>query len=421
MAYAEKRGKTWRARWKLPDHTPTGRPKEDSKSGFRTKAAALQYAEDQEAAIRAGTWINPDRGKLTLGQWWEQWIGAQDLADSSRDFYASIFRTHIGPTFGPRPLGSIMGVEVDAWYTDLLARRSARTAQGARKLLKLLCDDAAADRLIPASPVRPADRRRGRTIAAAVKPPRTGVVVDLGTVLALRPRLTPGDHLMVVTAAVTGMRWGELVGMRRRFLHLTPATDDEEASGFYVIDALVGAVHEDGRGRRTYGPPKGYKGRTVELPPFLVELLAAHLKRMPRRGAPLVHDPAKATQPDPDLIFPNRAGSPWQRNNWHPIWRRACDGYTARAGRQIQAELVEAGPLCPGLHMHDLRHTHKTWLAEDGIPPVARDERLGHAPDKRDAERGGMDEVYLHATPKMRARILEVLQARWECAHTDTL
>jgi integrase len=416
VAYPEKRGKTWRVRWQLPEIDPkTGRHKEGSESGFTTRKAALDYGEDQEAAIRAGTWINPDRGKLTLGEWWERWIKAQDLAERSRDFYESTWRNHVGPTFGARELGSIMGVEVDAWYAELLERRALRTAAGARKLLKLLCDDAAADRLIQASPVRAATRRRGRIAAASAKPPRTGVVVDLETVQQLRQRLIAADYLMILVAAFTGMRWGELIGMRRQFLHLTPATDDEEASGFYVIDPLVGAVHEDKRGRRTYGPPKGYKGRTVELPPFLVELLLAHLKRMPRRGS-IPHDPSKSTQADADLLFPNRAGAPWARNNWHPIWRRACDGYEARAGRQGQSALLEAPAVCEGLVVHDLRHTHKTWLAEDGIPPVARDERLGHSPDRRDAERGGMDEVYLHATPKMRARLLEVLQARWESA-----
>jgi integrase len=56
---------------------------------------------------------------------------------------------------------------------------------------------------------------------------------------------------------------------------------------------------------------------------------------------------------------------------------------------------------------HDLRHTHKTWLAEDGVEPVARDERLGHVTP-------GMDGIYIHATAAMRDRILAALQKRWE-------
>jgi integrase len=66
-----------------------------------------------------------------------------------------------------------------------------------------------------------------------------------------------------------------------------------------------------------------------------------------------------------------------------------------------------------GLVMHDLRHTHKTWLAEDGVEPVARDERLGHATP-------GMDGVYIHVTPAMRRKVLDVLQARWDEYRTST-
>ena len=49
MAYAEKRGKLWRARWRGPDGTL------ESKPGFQTRKAAESYARDQEAAIRSNT------------------------------------------------------------------------------------------------------------------------------------------------------------------------------------------------------------------------------------------------------------------------------------------------------------------------------------------------------------------------------
>ena len=46
MAYAEKRGNLWRARWRGPDGTLESRP------GFQTRKAAENYGRDQEAAIR---------------------------------------------------------------------------------------------------------------------------------------------------------------------------------------------------------------------------------------------------------------------------------------------------------------------------------------------------------------------------------
>lgn len=56
MAYAEKRGSTWRARWRAPDGTLESRP------GFLTRKEAENYGHDQEAAIRSNTSRRPTCG-----------------------------------------------------------------------------------------------------------------------------------------------------------------------------------------------------------------------------------------------------------------------------------------------------------------------------------------------------------------------
>jgi integrase len=45
------------------------------------------------------------------------------------------------------------------------------------------------------------------------------VAVDLRTVLAVGERLPAQEALMAVIALFTGMRWGEVCGMRRQYLH----------------------------------------------------------------------------------------------------------------------------------------------------------------------------------------------------------
>lgn len=63
--------------------------------------------------------------------------------------------------------------------------------------------------------------------------------------------------------------------------------------------------------------------------------------------------------------------------------------------------------LVEGITFHEAgRHTHRTWLAEDGIPEVARAARLGH-------KLPGMAQVYEHVTPVMLKQVLRVLEARW--------
>lgn len=387
MAYAEKRGKgeyPWRVKYKKPDGT------EGSASGFRTQKDALNFGRDQEADVRAGRFHDSRRGDVLIDDYfWKTWLPAQRLSDKSKANRKGEYRTHIAPRWGQQPLNELDPFEIAQFEIELYAAKSQSTAGNVMELLRFMCDDAVFAGMLKSSPVPP-KQRRGQ------KPPdtsRKGRAVDLATVEAIRARLPHADALMVLVIAFTGFRWGEAIGMRRSFLRLTPAADGNPASGFYIIDEKTGAVHEDERGRRFFGPPKGGKGRTVDLPPFLVEQLLAYLETFPAQR---------------DLLFCNTKGQPFDRSNYSERrWRPACDGWEGRDRVQGHPPLLPAPAVAEGLVIHDLRHTHKTWLAEDGIDPVARDERLGHVTP-------GMDGVYIHTTPAMRKRVLAALQRRWE-------
>ena len=59
------------------------------------------------------------------------------------------------------------------------------------------------------------------------------------------------------------------------------------------------------------------------------------------------------------------------------------------------------------MRFHDLRHTHETWLIEDGVPRILRLVRLGH-------KRKDVDDLYSHVTDVMVDQMLKALQHRWE-------
>ena len=52
-------------------------------------------------------------------------------------------------------------------------------------------------------------------------------------------------------------------------------------------------------------------------------------------------------------------------------------------------------PVKYGLNPHGMRHGHKTWMAEDGIPEILAEHRLGH-------EVPGMRGLYAHTSDRMR-------------------
>ena len=100
MAYAEKRGKgprPWRVKYKLPSG------KEDSQSGFETKAAALAWGRDQESKIREGRWTDRKAGEITVDEWIGQWLPLQDVGISTEVNREYLIRRFIRPAWGDRP------------------------------------------------------------------------------------------------------------------------------------------------------------------------------------------------------------------------------------------------------------------------------------------------------------------------------
>jgi hypothetical protein len=75
---------------------------------------------------------------------------------------------------------------------------------------------------------------------------------------------------------------------------------------------------------------------------------------------------------------------------------------TAKAPR-----LARRLPVKYGLTPHGLRHSHKTRMAEDGIPKILAEQRLSH-------EVPGMRGLYAHAKDRMRDDLEHALQAGWE-------
>jgi integrase len=249
---------------------------------------------------------------------------------------------------------------------QLKTKLAARSAADVLMVLSLVLSEAVEDRRIGHNPCR------GVRITAGPRPERPHA--SPAQVMAIAARMTRRiDQILVITAAYTGLRWGELAGLHRDNLHLDQAV--------IHVHPDVGALHEVG-GKLFLGPPKTADSvRDIHLPAFLVDLLTDLL----------------ASHRHP-MVFPGARGGYQRRSNFN---RRA---WTPAAGGSPQRGIP---PVLAGMHFHDLRHTHKTWLIEDGIPEIAQARRLGH-------RLGGVRGIYSHVTPAMRQRLTQALQQRWE-------
>ena len=328
--------------------------------------------------------VSPD---LTVGEWWVRWFPVVDLSPGTLEAYAQQYRRHVGPLFGHVRLDEVSSLDLSGFARSLTERGLAPSSVAvAMAVIRDLLEDAADAGLIAVAPSSRVRRRR----AGQGQPVRAGIAVDLGTVVAIAQRLPAQESLMVVVAGFTGMRWGEVCGMRTTYLRLQPPGLGV-GGGVYEVDARFGAVHEDVHARRYFGPPKDGHGRTIDLPVFLADLLAERVEAV--GGRP--------------LLFANRRGEPIRNTDFGRLWRTACDGRLPRYARDGSVRAPGTGPVYRGLRFQDLRHTHRTILADLGVAEALRNERLGHRPP-------GMGRIYEHPTLGMRKAMADRLQALWE-------
>ena len=450
MAYAEKRGKgpaPWRVKYKLPSGT------EVSESGFETKAAALTWGRDQEARIREGRWTDPNAGKLTVGEWIDRWLAIQDVGISTVDHRDYLIRRFIRPAWGETPLHSLSTEEITRWENALPARTgvSPRTARAARTLLGTILGDAATTKppLIPYNPaLRPRNRGRRTGRRLQLSPQRAWATPLETLLLAERAALLTGrdeDFTMILTIGYTGLRWGEAIGLERGYLH--PGEIHVE----WQLRELNGRFHRLPPKDDSYRSPTWEPCLPVDLPPFLdrpdhppdpgpsastvrlrrparrqrpVRLprprrrpLPAQQLRSPRVPPRLRRTPRSQPATDPaSSSSPTRPSGPASPSPPGQPQSASAD-YAPPRGRGIQA-IPEDTPLAcwlpikPGLTVHGLRHSHKTWMAEDGIPEILAEQRLGH-------QVPGMRGLYAHASARMRDDLKHALQARWEDSLRD--
>jgi integrase len=384
MAWVEQCGtRSWRVRYRRDDGTI------GALHGFATKTAATTHANTLESEQREGRFIDPAAGKITLADWATDWLAALDVAIRTEDVYRSLLRRHLIPRWGDHGLADISGIKAAPWAKELRGRGySPVTVAAVMKLLSLMLADGAEERLIPTNPIRTRNRGRRRAERRVERVWATpGEVLAVADNAAQLPYGGVAAAALIVTAAWTGARWGEIAALQRHNTHL------DDAIGHVVVDPVVGAMIECSRGVEL-GPPKTTESaRTITLPPFLTDLLRAHLDTHTQR-----------------FVFVTPTGEPHRRSNFgRRALRPSVDGTLDQARAPVRLEAVK-----PGLTFHGLRHGHKTWMIADGVPEVAQARRLGHILGDR------IQETYSHVAAEVEHRLLQGLQDRWDKAVADS-
>lgn len=401
MAYAEKvykvrggkqiKAYTWRARYKKPDGTWGSEP------GFETKVTAKEWGEQQEAAIRAGRWIDPDLARTTFGMWAREWMAAKSPRGRTVTTRWARLDAHIIPRWENVPIQQITWFDAEQWANSLDC--DDVTATHCLTLMSQILTGAVDKQMILVNPLY--GRRRSRTAAAKAavqEKDETALWAPPDAVLKLARRAGPLDGMHILTVAFTGLRWGESIAVRPASLgrrnegELTCATLD-------VTQEVAEYAKRGPAGERLgmvleLEPVKTKESRRrIDLPPFLEELLAKYAASCTR-----------------EFLFTPRGGGHWRRGNFsRQVMRRCADGRDEVKKTRGRAASPAIEPIMPGLTMRALRHTHDTYQDQIGVKPALAFEQAGH-------RRPGIKAVYQHPTPDMRRDRLVGLQGIFEDA-----
>ena len=315
----------YRARYTGPDGRRHSAP-----HTFDTKADADAWLTLERATIVTDDWSPVPTTRTTFGPYAAAWLADRPLKPRTRAHYAALLTNQIGPTFDPLPLRSITPAMVRKWHADLGDRAPTLRAH-AYSLLRAILGSAVYDGEIKTA--NPA-HIRGAGNAKRKHKIEPATLAELEAITAELPaRYRP----MILLAAWCGLRFGELVELRRKDVDLTNG----------VLHVRRGAVRVDGT--VIIGTPKTAAGiREVAIPPHLIPVLREHLGKTITGGRD-------------GLLFPGADGRTLAPSTLYGVYYPARE----KAGR-------------PDLRFHDLRHTGAVLAAATGATLAELMARLGH-------------------------------------------
>lgn len=318
-----------RTRYQAVYRDPSG--KQRSAGIFDTKKAAKAALAQITVDQQGGTWRDPKLGGATFGDYSARWLAGHRVAPSTHQRYAGTLSRYLLPTFGQTRLCDLDAAAVRAWVAELHGRGLAPlTIRSANQVLRSILASAVEDGAITSLPTL----RRGALPTPEKKRIKLLSISQIDAIVAATdPRYAP----MVLVAAWTGMRYGEITALDWENVEL-------DAGEIYVVQALQRATS----GTVVMGPVKNRKQRTVAIDAPLVRVLKEHRLATGRRTGRVFTAPHGG-----DLIYSRFHGK---------VWTPA----TAKAGVKHAT-------------FHMLRHTHISLLIAQGLDWVTIAERVGHS------------------------------------------
>jgi integrase len=343
------------------------------KSVTGPKREAEKLMNEMLYQLQTGTYIDPSN--LTVGEYLHRWLNTHcktNLAPKTYHSYLCEINNHIIPELGMLSLDKLTPMHLQEYYSKKLTSGrkdgqgglSARSVNYHHRILRTALKHATQLQLISRNP------------ADAVVPPRFRskemYVLNKEQVLDFLDAIQDHrDYKLILTAVYTGLRKGELLGLRWADVDLKKNTLNVRQQLQYISGQGI-----------MFKTPKTEKSRR-QIP--LMPIVAAALKQLKKEQAQekLIHG---SDYEDNDLVFCSENGRPLDPNV---------------LGRRFRKLARKHGH--PELRFHDLRHTCATLLLAAGVDAKKVQEIMGHESISTTLD------IYGHVLPTMQKEAMQKL------------
>lgn len=371
-----KRGQpAWLLKYDAGPDPVTGKRRQRYKTVRGSESAAKAELRRLVTAVEDGEHV--DRSKTTLAEFARDWltnVAAVTLSGKTHERYSELIEGNIIPAIGDTALQKLTATKIEAFYAEALksGRRDGkgglhpRTVRHIHRVLSLVLASAEKKKIIKASPMSAVEN------VPSVDDAEIQVLEENELAALLRSVKGTSIHMPVLLAATTGMRRGEILGLRWQDIDLDGCALTVRQS-----------IEETKAGLAFKAPKTKASIRTITLPAFVVTALRDHRREQAEQRLALGLGKDKN-----DLVFTNPEGEPRRPRNFSKEFSRCAK----RAG-------------VGHVSLHGLRHTHATQLLKQGVNVKVVSERLGHANISITLQ------IYAHALPSMQAEAAAMIDA----------
>ncbi|MDT8717634.1 site-specific integrase [Clostridium sp. 19966] len=340
-----KRGSYWEFTVDIEADELTGTRKRKSKSGFKTKVECQKALNALIYEIENGEYFEVENS--TLKEYLNKWLDTYakiNVAPKTYESYKQIIEDYIFPKLGRISLEKLKPLHIQKFYTSCIneLKLSGTTALYCHRILHSSLNQAVKWQLIKSNPTDRVDKpRKSKPELQVLDTDQLNLLLDNIKGLSL--------YMPVFLAATTGMRRGELCGLKWDNVDLE--------NGIIYVRHQLQMID----GAKEIVPLKtaGSKRKVILLDSTIAELNKLNAIQEKNKNA------YGDNYNDENFVLSHVDGTPYDP-----------DYITRNFARHISSLSKELD--IPKIRFHDLRHTHATLLLKAGANVKAVSERLGH-------------------------------------------